>query len=423
MGTGSVEVWNDTGANDFPLERISGAFNEIGCLSPYSIAKLDNGIFWLGSDPRGRGIVYRANGYTGIRVSTHAVEWQIQSHSRIDDAIAYAYQKDGHPFYVLTFPTANKTWVFDVSTGLWHERASGNQNQYRHRSNCFVSFNDELVVGDFQNGKLYAFDSEVYTDDGQIQKWERSWRALPPGSNDLNRSTQHRLQIDMETGVGLSGGAEDPTPILLDTFTAANGTDPTSRDVNNYPALAGANRWQVRDVGFVAGEIVSNSLRTTSVVDQVSLVIKADSNAVLADFSGGVTLVFWADALADGFCRLWLENLSQNDGIKLALNGEDLDALIYGEVSGTYPDWEPAAGLAVGPGLKKIAVHIGADNVGYLLVNGAEIASQSLITSGPWINQNWVTLRADVETNTSAYISRAALYQGLTLAQATALTA
>jgi hypothetical protein len=213
-----------------------------------------------------------------------------------------------------------------------------------------------------------------------------------------------------------------PTPILLDTFTAADGTDPTTRDVDVHPALAGASRWQVRDVGYVAGEILSNSLHTTSAVDQVSLVITPTSGGVLADFSAGVTAVIYADALADGFCMLWLENASQNDGIKIQLFGPNLDVLVYGEISGTYPDWEPAAGLVMASGMRKIAVHIGADDMGYLIIDGVEIASQSLITSGPWINQNWNQIRVDVESNTDAYINQAGLYTGITLSEAIALT-
>ncbi len=98
FGDNSVEVWYDAGNADFPLSRIQGAYNEIGCAAAYSVAKLDNGLFWLGSDARGNGIVYRANGYTGQRISTHAVEWQIQQYSTISDAIAYTYQQDGHAF-------------------------------------------------------------------------------------------------------------------------------------------------------------------------------------------------------------------------------------------------------------------------------------------------------------------------------------
>jgi len=205
FGTNSIEVWSDTGATDFPLQRIPGAFNELGCAAPYSIAKMDNGLFWLGRDRRGQGIVYRANGYAGQRISTHAVEWQIQQYSDLSDAVAYTYQQDGHSFYVLIFPTANTTWVYDVATQAWHERAGFANGEFtRHRSNCQMSFNNNVIVGDYENGNIYAFDLEDYSDNNSIQKWLRSWRALPTGQNNLKRTAQHSLQLDCETGVGLN---------------------------------------------------------------------------------------------------------------------------------------------------------------------------------------------------------------------------
>ena len=220
FGTNSVEVWYNSGAADFPLQRIQGAFNEIGCAATYSVAKLDNGLFWLGADARGRGIVYRANGYTGTRISTHAVEWQIQQYGDISDAIAYTYQQDGHAFYVLTFPTAGATWVYDVATQAWHERASFNNGDFdRHRSNCQMSFNQEIIVGDYQNGNLYSFDLTKYADGPRVQKWLRSWRALPTGTNNLNRTAQHSLQLDAEAGVGAVGVTEVPGHIYLTPLT------------------------------------------------------------------------------------------------------------------------------------------------------------------------------------------------------------
>lgn len=201
FGTNSVEVWYNSGAVNFPLSPVQGAFNEVGCIAPFSVAKLDNGIFWLGADARGKGIVYRANGYTAQRVSTHAVEWQIQQYGNLSDAIAYTYQQDGHSFYVLIFPSANTTWVFDVATSLWHERAAFINGSFtRHRSNCQMSFSNEIVVGDHELGNIYAFDLDVFSDSGAPQKWLRSWRALPTGMNDLKRSAHHSLQLDAETG-------------------------------------------------------------------------------------------------------------------------------------------------------------------------------------------------------------------------------
>ena len=216
FGTDSTEVWYNSGEADFPLTRIQGAFNEIGCAAPYSVAKLDNGIFWLGADARGQGIVYRANGYTGQRISTHAIEYAIQSYPTISDAIAYTYQQEGHAFYVLVFPTAGKTWVYDVAVNAWHERAGFSDGAFtRHRSNCHANYQGIPHVGDFANGKIYVFDLSTFTDDDQPQKWLRSWRALPPGANNLKRTVHHTLQLDCETGVGvLTGQGSDPQVML-----------------------------------------------------------------------------------------------------------------------------------------------------------------------------------------------------------------
>lgn len=244
FGTNSVEVWYDAGTVDFPLQRIQGAFNELGCAAAYSVAKLDNALFWLGSDARGKGIVYKTQGYAGVRISTHAIEYAVQNYGTITDAVAYTYQQEGHSFYVLNFPSADATWVYDVSTQAWHERAefvgaidaydavaptrrleSGNtrlleetssanlvgSSQFaRQRGNCQMAFNGEIVIGDYANGKIYAYDLDYYEG-----KWLRSWRALPTGQNNLKRTAHHSLQLDCESGVGLNSGQGSDPQVML----------------------------------------------------------------------------------------------------------------------------------------------------------------------------------------------------------------
>lgn len=246
FGTDSTEVWYNAGGVDFPLAPIQGAFNEIGCVAPHSIAKMDNTVFWLGADARGQGIIYRAIGYNAQRISTHAIEWRIQNYKNMTDAVAYTYQQDGHSFYVISFPTANETWVFDAATNAWHQRssyaeraviegafeptafeptaffattyinpASINGDFARHRSNCQCNFQGNIVVGDYDNGNIYTLDPDVYEDNGVAQRWLRTWRALPTGQNNLKRTAHHSLQLECETGVGQSTGfAFDPQVML-----------------------------------------------------------------------------------------------------------------------------------------------------------------------------------------------------------------
>lgn len=216
FGTDSTEVWYNAGLSNFPLAPVQGAFNEIGCVAPYTVAKLDNTLFWLGTDARGQGIVYKANGYGAARMSTHAIEYAIAQYGNISDALAYTYQQEGHAFYVLIFPTANATWVYDVATQAWHERAGFVNGAFtRHRSNCQCNFGGNIIVGDFENGNIYTFDLSVYADNGQPQKWLRSWRALPTGQNNLKRTAQHSLQLECESGTGLNDGQGSDPEVML----------------------------------------------------------------------------------------------------------------------------------------------------------------------------------------------------------------
>ena len=205
LGSTSTEVWFNAGGADFPLQRIQGAFLEIGCLAASSVAKLDNSIFWLATDDRGLGTVQRAAGYTPTRVSNHAVEFAIASYSVVSDAIGYTYSQEGHSFYVLTFPTAGATWCLDVSTGLWHERPyrMSDGTLTRHRSNCQMNFAGKTIVGDWQDGRLYTLDLNTFDDDGAaIERIRACQHIAADGKYIFNAS----LELFMQTGVGLVSG-------------------------------------------------------------------------------------------------------------------------------------------------------------------------------------------------------------------------
>jgi hypothetical protein len=214
VGSETGEVWVNTGNSDFPFERSGNTFIEHGCASAGTLAKLDNTVFWLGQDERGTGIVWRAEGYSPARISTHALEHAIQGYSTISDAFAYTYQIEGHGFYVLTFPTANATWFYDVATGFWFQwswRHPDTNVDHRHRSSCHVFFNGEHLVGDFENGKVYALDLDTYTDNSDPIRRLRTAQCVNKEGLKLFFKS---LQVDMETGVGLATG-QGSAPLLM----------------------------------------------------------------------------------------------------------------------------------------------------------------------------------------------------------------
>jgi hypothetical protein len=109
---------------------------------------------------------------------------------------------------------------------VWHERAGyANGNFIRQRAACQTFFNNEIILGDYQTGAIYRYDLTLYTDGGRTQKWLRSWRALPPNTNNLTRTAQHTLQLDCESGVGLDGGTPATTVYVSSISSNAASSD------------------------------------------------------------------------------------------------------------------------------------------------------------------------------------------------------
>lgn len=215
FGETSTEVFVNTGNADFPFERIQGVFIEQGCAAKNSVVKMDNTVIWLSADDRGQGTIQKAAGYTPQRISTHALEFAIASYPTISDAVAYAYQQEGHLFYVITFPSGNATWSYDAATSLWHQRAYRNPNSGkldRHRSICQMFFAGLNIVGDWQSGNLYSLDLNTYTDNGNILPAIRQCPHIATGNA---WEFFHKLWVDMETGVGLNGTGQGSNPQLI----------------------------------------------------------------------------------------------------------------------------------------------------------------------------------------------------------------
>lgn len=217
IGERTTEVWYDEGGATFPFGRLQGVTLQHGCAAAQTIARVGDSLVWLGANEQGQNTVKRTTGYQAADVSTIAVNKAIASYPVINDAIGYAYQEDEHLFYVLTFPTADVTWVWDATTNMWHERLSYDPAAglfHRHRSNCFMNFAGMRLVGDYQSGNLYQMARSVYSDNGAPLV---CWRRAPHvwDESDRERVFHQRLQLEFTPGVGLqSGQGSDPEVML-----------------------------------------------------------------------------------------------------------------------------------------------------------------------------------------------------------------
>ncbi len=216
LGEMSSEAWLDVGSVPFPFQRIQGSSTQQGIAAAYSCARVGNSFAYVSKNNRGEATIVQMNGYIPQRISTHAVETTLVGQD-VSDAIAWTYQLEGHETYVVTFPsigTNGLTWAYDITTGLWHKWLyTNNQNQYeRHRGNCCAFFNQQVLLGDYENGKLYKLSLSQYTDDGQLI---RRLRRCPHITTDLQRQYFAELQIQFQPGVGLpTGQGQDPQAML-----------------------------------------------------------------------------------------------------------------------------------------------------------------------------------------------------------------
>lgn len=166
------EVWYNAGNAGFPFAIAPGVYVEHGCIAPYSVAKHDLNIFWLGADKDGRATVYIGANYAARPISTPAIAAIFSTYGAVADAIGMTYKQQDHVFYVLTFPSANATWVYDLTENLWHQRTwtdpNGGENRVRWQALAYAgpNYGDVILAGDWQTGQLYSLDLNAESDNG-----------------------------------------------------------------------------------------------------------------------------------------------------------------------------------------------------------------------------------------------------------------
>lgn len=214
MGTKTTEPWTNTGDASFPFQKIAGAVMPVGIMAPHTALEFGGSLMWVGQDNNGSGMVYRAKGFTPQRISTEAIEILIGAATDKENMKAYAYQKDGHNFYVLTGGGLETSLVFDMTTNLWHERAYLNmQGNYEQdlASCCMFAFG-EHYVGSRVDGKVFTLSLDIYSDDGAAIARDRIYTHI---SNEGERVRYNALEIGFETGVGLqTGQGSDPKALI-----------------------------------------------------------------------------------------------------------------------------------------------------------------------------------------------------------------
>lgn len=286
IGETTTEIWYNAGGATFAFQRLVGTLIQTGCVARYSISRIStqgqDRLIWLGRTERGENQVILTEGLATNVVSTPAVSHVISQYSRTDDAIGWSYTEDGHEFYVLVFPTADRTWVFDATLPVevaWSERRSYDpysDTWHRMRANCGANFAGMRVVGDYQCGSLYQLTRAAQTDAG----WPlRAVRRSPVVWDKESRTRIHGgwLQLDFAPGQGNPSG-QGMTPevslrISRDGGATFNG--PRKRGIGKIGNYVARSIW--RKLSWSRAHVFELDVISPCVRDLVGATLRAET--------------------------------------------------------------------------------------------------------------------------------------------------
>lgn len=219
LGNKTGEVWYNAGLPTFPFARRPEGFFQTGIAANFSITRFMGSIAWLGRNEHGNPAVYVMDGYTPLAISTPAIDFLIQQFEDavgISDAVGWSYSREGHHFLIVTFPTSNRTLVYDGVTSKWHERGKWDSDgavflEYRpvFHAACF----GKNLVCDSASNKIYSLSSTTFTDVGGDELIRL--RQTPHTSHENKLIYFNYAELECDRGVGNTNAPGDDPVIGL----------------------------------------------------------------------------------------------------------------------------------------------------------------------------------------------------------------
>lgn len=213
----NTERWYWTGSGTPPVERIDGGSIKVGLDAVYSVANTEVFVYFLADDLR----VYRLRDSTEENISSVSISQQIEGFATTNDARGFCFSWQGQNFYYLTFPTANKTFLYSETLNQWVNLSYGLIGE-KHLANSYAFCYGKHLVADYRNGSVYELDKDTFTDNNDII---RRVRILPNLSGESletpgQRLLMSKLEIIAERG---NGNSTEMDPQIVVEFSGDAG--------------------------------------------------------------------------------------------------------------------------------------------------------------------------------------------------------
>lgn len=202
FGSISTEYHGISSTSDAPFTLIQGTATEWGLAARWSVAKYDNSVAALIRNRMGQVMVAQIAGYLPKKISTIDLDSIINEYAVVGDASSYSYMLGGHPMFVINFPNAGYTWLYDGSTGFPSKLKSFGLT--RHRIEFSFSLLSKIIGCDYNTGRLYVITATALTDNGDSIEREITGETVAYPDQDM--ITIDNFRVDVEVGVGTTSG-------------------------------------------------------------------------------------------------------------------------------------------------------------------------------------------------------------------------
>lgn len=201
------QVWNDTSVSEPPFSSIQGGAIEVGLGAFYSVANTDNRLYFFADNDQ----VYTIENGSAVPILPDVIVREISGFSVKSDAIGWCMQYEGQWFYVLSFDTGNRTFIYPEG-GEWFELSSGLEGQEFNGVGYAFAFGKHLIAT--KTGDILEMDGDVYQEAGETIRRER---VLSPVHSGLFGRNGLPLEISYFKLIGKTGtgNATSPDPEVI----------------------------------------------------------------------------------------------------------------------------------------------------------------------------------------------------------------
>jgi len=202
-GETTTEHWTTTGDTSSPFQRLSGAVTERGCLAKYSVTQIDNTYYYMDNERR----VIRLAGYQP-QVISNPYDSEFQALTDVENAIGYHCNADGLTWYVLTFPSSQKTYYYSYKLDYWGKLSNWDavnieRDDFLGLAGVWVDKWNKFLIGSRVDGKIYTMSFDYTTDNGGTIVSELITGRIDWGTN--KRKESQKLSVRVKRGHVASG--------------------------------------------------------------------------------------------------------------------------------------------------------------------------------------------------------------------------